>query len=337
MLSPYHIPLLIRYFNGIDIEISERLLRSVPPSEPTLTEEFCALMGVDNQRRENSLEFDIDSLNAALCEHGDLIDANIRIKTHQHDRWLEAYVSQSDFALVIDFEHMMHRDLSLETAYLMQAKRLFPLKDDTYGVTSAFASVDKEQHLRMQALSDILGDDAMKYCLYCPPTYGYEPRSAAAVRALHAKNLWSNIYDFSLGLALHDEIRQSGGVQTGMWIVDAATKPRNAADLHSKAFKRSLPLTWFLLDHFKQEHHYETVGHDGPRRSPGQNERVRAIARGDPREIRRLINDLGDYARKAGLSPENRRVLPATTVTIRLRVGPEDFDIRPEPDFEVSP
>ena len=174
MLSPYHIPLLVRYFNGIDIAVSKRLLRSVPPSEPTLTEEFCALMDVDNQRRESSLEFDIDSLNAALCEHGDLIDADFRIETHQHTGRMEAYVSQSDFALVIDFEHTVLPDLSWGTAYLMQAKRLFPLKDDTYGVTSAFASADKEQHLRMQALSDILGDDAMKYCLYCPPTYGYE-------------------------------------------------------------------------------------------------------------------------------------------------------------------
>ena len=332
MLSPYHIPLLVRYFNGIDIAVSKRLLRSVPPSEPTLTEEFCALMDVRNQRRESSLEFDIDSLNAALCEHGDLIDADIRIETHQHAREMEAFVSQSDFALVINFEHMVRRDLSWETAYLMQAKRLFPLKDNTYGVTSTFTSADKEQHLRMQALSDILGDDAMKYCLYCPPTYGYEPRSAAAVRALHAENLWSNIYDFSLGLALYDEIRQSGGVQTGMWIADAATEPRNAADLHSKAFKRSLPLTWFLLNHFKQEHHYGMAGHEGPRRSQDQNKRVRAIARGDSQDIQNLINDLGDDARKAGLSPENLKVLPASTVTIRLRAGPEGFDMPPSRD-----
>ena len=327
MLSPYHIPLLVRYFNGIDIAISERLLRSVPPSETTLTEEFCALMDMDNQRRENPLEFDIYSLNEALCEHGGLVDADIRIEAHQHAQWMEAYVSQSDFALVIDFEHTVRRDLSWETAYLMQAKRLFPLKDNTYGVTSAFTSADKEQHLRMQALSDILGDDAMKYCLYCPPTYGYEPRSAAVVRAHHAKNLWSYIYDFSLGLAMHDEIRQSGGVQTGMWIVDAATVPRYADDLHSTAFKRSFPLTWFLLGHFDQEHRYGMVGHEGPRRSLGQNGRVRAIARGDSKEIGNLIKDLGDDAREASLSPENRKVLPATTVTIRLRVGPEGFDM----------
>ena len=321
-------------------------------------------MGADDQSRENTLEFDIDNLNKALRVHGvhgDLVDADIRIDTHKHAQSMEAYVSQSDFGLVIDFEHTVRRELSFATAYLMQAKRLYPLdphEDTTYGVTSTFTSVDQNQHLRMQALSTILGNDVMKYCLYCPPTCKYEPNSLEDVRAFHAENLeenlwsyindfmfgvehraenlWSYIDDFTFGVALHDEIRQSGGVQTGMWIVDAATRPGNARDVHSDAFNRSLPLTWFLLNHFKK-HHFEMVVHDGLGLMRDQNERVRQIACGNPDAIRRLINDLGPAARWVGLSPENLKVLPAATVTIQLSVRPEGIDKRPEPDFEPTP
>jgi hypothetical protein len=327
MLSPYHLPLLIRYFDGIDLAISKRLLRRVPPSEPTLTEEFCALMDAHSQRRERSLEFDIDSLNAALGANGDLIEVDFSIETHQHAKWMEAYVSQADFALVLEFENMVLRDRSWHSAYLMQAKRLFPLPTESYGLASTFTSTDRDQQRRIRTLASILSDNAIRYCLYCPPTSGYEPNSAAAVRTLHSANLEEHIFDYSLGLALHDEIKRSGGVEAGMWIVSTQAEPRTAADLHAGAFERAHPLTWFLLQHFGERSRFGGIWKARRSSLSPQIDRVRAIARGDTAAIRALIDELGDDARKADLAPETRKVLPAATVTIRLRVGPEGMDM----------
>lgn len=324
MLGPYHLPLLIRYFDGIDLAVSKRLLRRVPPSEPTLTEEFCALMDAESQRRERLLEFDIDALSAALRAHGELIDVDFSIDAHQHAKWMEAYVSQSDFAFVLECENMVLRDRSWHAAYLMQAKRLFPTTTGTYGVASTFTSTDRGQQRRIRTLANILGESAIQYCLYCPPTSGYELHAASAVRTLHAANLEDHIFDYSLGLALHDEIKRSGGVETGIWIVDTQAEPRTATDLHAVAFKRAHPLTWFLLQHFGERARFGGSWKSGRSSPSHQIDRVSAIARGDATAIRALIDELGDDARKADLAPETHRVLPATTVTIRLRVGPPE-------------
>lgn len=324
MLSPYNIPHLIRYFDGIDLAVSQRLLRRVPPSEPTLTEEFCALMDAATQRREQSLEFDIDALSAALGAHGDLIDVDFTIQVHQHPQWMEAHVSQSDFALVLECENMVLRERSWHTAYLMQAKRLFPEPSGCYGIASNFASTDREQEKRIRALANILGESAIQYCLYCPPTSGYEPKAGAAIRALHAANLEDHIFDYALGLALYDAIKQSGGTESGMWVVDTQAKPHSAVSLHASAFDRAHPLTWFVLQHFSTRARFGNGWRTTPNHDPSAVDRVRAIASGDPAAIRALINDLGDEARKADLAPEAYKVLPATTVTIRFRIGPRD-------------
>src|SRR5215216_715352 len=52
MIGPQHIPLLTAYFGGMDATLSGKLLRLVPPDEPALTNELCALMDAETQRRE---------------------------------------------------------------------------------------------------------------------------------------------------------------------------------------------------------------------------------------------------------------------------------------------
>ncbi len=324
MLSPHQLPLLIQYFDGIDLAVSNRLLRRVPPIEPTLTEEFCALMDADSQRRENLLAFGIDALNKALGEHGEIVEAELKIETHQHATWMEAYVSQSDFALVLEFENTVLPKRSWHTAYLMQAKRLFPERSGVYGVGSAFTSTEPEQQRRIRTLAAILGESAIRYCLYCPPTSGYEPRARSAIRTLHVANLEADFFDFALGLALHDELKRSGGIEAGMWITDTTEEPRMAMDVHAQAFESALPLTWFILQHFGDGRTFRS-GWKASRSAPShQVERARAIAEGDSDAIRALIAELGDEARKPGIDPEKIAVLPARTVTIRVRVGPPD-------------
>lgn len=140
MLTPYQLPLFVRYFDGIDLAVSRRLLRPVAPSETTLTQEFCALMDAGTQRREASLPFDAEALQADLARPGDMVDVQISIETHQHGPRLEAYVSQSDFGLILEYQNTVLPEFNWKAAYLMQAKRLFPQASGSYGLATAVPS-----------------------------------------------------------------------------------------------------------------------------------------------------------------------------------------------------
>jgi hypothetical protein len=93
MISPQYLPLLMKYFDGVDAALSGRLLRAVPPDEPALTNELCALMDAATRCRERLLEFSIDRLNDALAACGDDMRFDLRIETHPHNSRMEAFVS----------------------------------------------------------------------------------------------------------------------------------------------------------------------------------------------------------------------------------------------------
>jgi hypothetical protein len=340
MFTSYHLPHLIRYFDGIDRVISSKLGRRNPPDETTLTDEFCAIMDAENQRRERLIEFDLDALTTALTAHGDMIDVQFVVETHQHPKWMEAYVSQSDFALIIEYDNMVLPEYSWYTAYLMQAKRMFTETKEGYGLRSKFSSTDSEQHNRIHDLVGILGENAVKYCLYCPPTYGYMEKESAAVRAIHAIQLSKRIFDFAEGLALHDAIKKSGGLENGIWITGTSPEPSDASSLHRGAFEHSHPLTWFLIQHMGSDGRVLEYAANRLNQVSGwssspvwkamkthpspQIDRVRAIAACDSQTIKILIKELSKEARKPDLVPERRKVLPASTVRIKIRVGPPD-------------
>lgn len=326
MLTPYQIPLLIRYFDGIDLAVSRRLSRVVPPSETTLTQEFCALMDADAQRREQSLPFDAAALQEALAKPGDMLDMTFSVAAHQHGTRLEAYVSQADFGLILEYSNTVLPALNWRAAYLMQAKRLFPDAIGGYSAASVFSSTSLEQQRRMGDLADILGEPAIRYWLYMPPTNGYEPASASAIRALHARNLAGNIFDYALGLALRDTLERSGGIDAGMWVA-GLTASSTAAGVHSAAFDGADPFTWFVLQHFgrlsSQPVPALELNIEGAR-GRGSVERVTRIAEGDRRAAQDLIDELGERARDKSFDPDTMKVLPAHTVTIRVRSGPPD-------------
>ncbi len=325
MLTPYQLPLFVRYFDGIDLAVSRRLLRPVAPSETTLTQEFCALMDEDTQRREASLPFNVDALQAALARPGDMVDVQISIETHQHGPRLEAYVSQSDFGLILEYQNTVLPEFNWKAAYLMQAKRLFARTAGGYGLTSSFTSISPEQRRRMHDLEAILGRGALRYWLYMPPTLGYDPTSSAEIRALHNRNLSGHIFDYALGLALRDALAQSGGIDAGLWItgLDAGD---TALEIHETAFCTAHPFTWFILAHFSNAP--SSFGLDGCLNSDNRGflgvERVAQIAAGDRQSAQTLIDELGEKARDPDFDPATMTVLPANSVTIKLRSGPRE-------------
>ena len=323
MLGPYQIPHLVRYFDGIDLAVSRRMLRAAPPSEPTLTEEFCALMDAQTQRRERSLDFDSDALTQALTRHGSFVDVDFSIEVHRHSPAMEAYVSQADFGLVLEYQNTVYPSYGWTAAYLMQAKRLFATSSG-YSVYSRFGSTDADQHVRIRALARVLGEEALKYCLYCPPTSGYDARSIGALRTLHETNLADHIFDYAAGLALHAQIQRTGGVESGMWVAGTHNEPANAAGVHADAFRGSWPLTWFIVQHFAPHGRF-AQGKVSWNEDPSEDTaRVKDIATGDSTAVEALIDELGDEMRDTIGSGKHFRVLPGSSVTVRIRVGPAE-------------
>jgi len=320
MFAPHHLPFLIKYFDGIDAFVARKMTRPVPPSETTLTEEFCAMMDAGNQRAERLLGYDLDALNADLASNGYVIDADFQIQVHPHARGMEAYVSQADFGLILEVENRVLPEESWSAAYLMQAKRLFANPSaQGYDLMSGFRSSTSDQDKRIQMLASILGEDAMKYCLYCPQTTGYEATARAGIRTIHATRLGQKIFDFACGLALHDHVLQTGGVDAGIWVAGSKKPIATAFDLHRAAFHGASPFTWFILEHF--DRHSPRLDGLHP---ASASERVMQIAQGDRTACQALIDELGDQARKAEISIENLTVLPASTVTIRMQAGPSE-------------
>ena len=89
MIGLQHIPLLATFFDGVDAALSNRFMRPVPPQEPALTSELCALLDAATQRRERSLKFNVDRLNSSLAALGDDLQFDFRIDTHQHSAKME--------------------------------------------------------------------------------------------------------------------------------------------------------------------------------------------------------------------------------------------------------
>lgn len=335
MLSPYQLPFLIRYFDGIDLAVSRRLSRRVPPSETTLTQEFCGLMDADAQRLEKSLPFDAEALAKAIAAPGDMLDVVFKIDAHQHSQRLEAYVSQADFGLILEYRNTVIPGLDWEAAYLMQAKRLFPNAGGGYSVSSSFSSTSVEQRQRMRHVADILGEAAIRYWLYMPTTSGYESTSASAIRTLHTHNLSHHLFDFAIGLALRDALQSAGGIDAGMWIADLGVGD-NAVDVHRAAFRTTHPFTWFVLQHFgsPSSHGVDVLALNVHCRGRGEPRgRAAQIAAGDRAASEALIDELGDRARDRHFDPRTMTVLPAHTVTISVRSGPADgIDLPPPPE-----
>jgi hypothetical protein len=324
MIGPQHLPFLITYFDGIDAALSGRLLRAVPPDEPALTNELCALMDADTQRREKLLEFNIDRLNAALATCGDDMQFELRIDTHPHNPRMEAFVSQSDLGLVIEYHNHILPSENWFRAYLLQAKRLYRTdRSGEYDDRASFRSVDHRQHRRLEAFAKQFGEEFFRYILYCPPVPYLNAHTAIKVRALHTRNLSRPIYDFVGGLSLFDHLKKSAGrIDAGIWITPVTTMPSRILNVHDQAFQEASPFFWFFLSHF-------AIPITGGHRDHGRIRRHHDPA--DPRDmlIRNVVsgdsNAIEEFLRMAdgesSVKLPEFAILPKSTIMITVTVG----------------
>lgn len=328
MFGPQHLPFVIRYLDGIDHALSRRMGRKHPPDEPAMTNELCAFLDAETQLDEALLQYDVHQLNADLANCGDGVDFHVKIDTYPHNSAMERHVSQSDLGLILKYENRVLPAESWSTAYLMQAKRLFRTKrTQAYDGESVFQATDSAQHQRIRRLAEVFGDDAIKYCLYCPQTTSLPDQTRMQVRALHSRNMNGKIYDFAAGLALRDAIMSDGGFDAGIWISPGTVKPSKLLALHDQAFKSALPFTWFFIEHFMPwgaRGHIGNIIGDKSRINMSSNDRLVDIIIGNEKEVRMLIKELAERGEET-VAPETITVLPRHTITISVTVG-SSFD-----------
>jgi hypothetical protein len=324
MIGPQHLPLLTSYFDSVDAALSGRLLRAVPPDEPALTNELCALMDADTQRREKLLKFNIDRLNAALAACGDDMQFDVRIDTHPHNPRMEAFVSQSDLGLIIEYQNHVLPAENWFNAYLLQAKRLHRAdRSGEYDDRAEFRSVDRRQHARLEAFAKHFGEKFFGYVLYCPPVPHLTAHTATKVRALHTRNLSRPIYDYVGGLSLFDYVKRSSGhIDAGIWITPVTTMPSRILNVHDAAFQGASPFSWFFLEHLTAptSRPHRDRGRIGRHRESGDERAtlIRDVVAGDS-------NAIDEFLRIAdGESPHDLpeiAILPKSTITITVSVG----------------
>lgn len=318
MLAPKHFAPIGRYLDGIDLAVTSKMTRKYPPDETALTGHLCALMDWETQRRERELAFGIDALNQTLEQDQGGLDLEVQIDTVPHSSAYENRVSQADFGLVLEYRNKVLPHLNWSTAYLVQAKRIYPLADQVYGMASRFRAKDADQHERIEALTEILGPRALLYALYTPPLSLLSPSDRTVGHALQTNTLGHKIYDYASGLALHAWLAQPRHrTDPGIWMSRCDWAPTSLRGLYERAWNSALPFTWFFLHQFGSDRRGldEQLWNACDDRST-DDDWVRGIVSGDEVSIDRLLEQL--ESRVAG---PIGRVLPAHTITIGLSVG----------------
>jgi hypothetical protein len=322
MLSLRALQLLLRHFDSIDAGLSRRLLRKRPWPEEALTALLCDLLDGDTQGEE-ALSYPLPQLLADLSSTDEPLGFRARIETHQYPSSVERYVTQSDLGFVVSYQDQFEPQNSFSSAWLLQAKRLFPSRsahDGLYDLRSAFSSRDAEQEQRMRSLRDWAGFDFIRYLLYCPRPNALSQRVREALSHHRATALAGNIFDYALGLQLREDVLSANPTTAaGIFIAPLDNCPKNLAEVHRSLFGASIPFAWFLLHHFDarsslaRRHH---PGHPSSRRDAHPNEEaIEGLVRGDHRALHNsgLLESISDD------TPP--RILPSHTLEIQIVCG----------------
>lgn len=333
MISPKAIHLIIQHFDAIDKAVSKRLNRKRPWSEPSLTSLLCDLMDQETQNEEK-LAYTIECLNRDLSEIDGLLDASFVIETHEYSPQVERWVTQSDLGLVMNFEDHLLPNESWSIAWLLQAKKLFPDKRNTikYSEVSRFESHDIKQAERMKKLEETLGIDFIRYLLYCPRPADLDDITQKKLAHLRNLQLSSNIFDYTLGLELRDELSKiESSLAAGLFISRIDGCPRNLGEVHKGILNTSHPFSWFIANHFSGRDYQgrdRLIRHGrnplkNPKRDMGdainpQGEKiVDAIVKGKEEAIKYVIESCHNNENVT----KEFQILPPHTMTINIGIG----------------
>lgn len=338
MISPKAVRLIIRHFDAIDHAVSKRLVRKRPWHEPALTSLLCDLLDAETQQEEK-INYSISELNKDLSEIDGLLSLSFTIETHEYDSKMERWITQADLGLLVKFEDELLPSDSWTAAWLLQAKRLSPARRDpiTYTEACRFAAMNPDQHARMERLQKIIGISFVRFLLYCPRPSLLDATTALKLMHLRNRNLGNNIFDFTLGLELHEELSsKDSSLSAGLFVTKSTEVPPNLGYVHAGILEDCFPFSWFLASHLVDDgprfqripKRYHSGGR--PRKRPkmlmpdsdGNGSKwAEGIVTGDSKAVECLIETLDEQ--DEGPFP----VLPPHTLTVRVTVG---HDLDPE-------
>ena len=322
MLSPRAIRLLLRHFDALDEVIAHRLTRKRPWQEEALTGLLCDLLDAETQADEK-VAYTLRQLHDDLAKSDEPVGIRLKIDSHQYPKHLERWVTQADFGFIISFQDQFDNSHSTSSAWLMQAKRVFPNRTGAYGPESKFESADAAQDARMKLLRDWAQEDFIRYFLYCPRPKDLPQPVREVLNQARTNALSGDIFDYTLGLELRDDmLSASPTIAAGLFVASLDNAPKTLRDTHAGLFNSTTPFSWFILQHMASGRHsiqHRRQRHESmsePRRGP------RAA------DIERLVR--GDHRVLQGMNlPESLnvetppRVLPAHTIEISVVCGLE--------------
>ncbi len=337
MISPGAVKLVIRHFDAIDRAVAKPLMYKKPWHEPALTSRLCALLDEETQQEYN-INYSTPELNHDLAEMDGLLSFSLTLDTHEYGAHFEGWVTQADLGLLIKFEDELIPSDSWTVPWLLQAKRLYPSRQNpiAYDESCKFTAVDKDQRDRMKELQKIIGVDFIRYLLYCPRPSLLDTTTALKLTHLRNRNLGENIFDFTLGLLLREELsKKDSSLAAGLFVTSSIEVPSNLGNIHERMLHSCFPFSWFLASHLIRDRSFgispsmrdQRLG--GPGGDP-RNERTEwaeGIVTGNPEVVECLIHKLGKNMKPFP-------VLPPHTLTVSVSVGrdldPETRKIRRE-------
>lgn len=318
MISPRALKIILRHFDAIDETLSKRLTRKRPWSEEALTGLLCDLLDNETQLEEN-VSYTLQQVHDDLAKSDEPLSIRLKIDTHQYPKHIEHWVTQSDLGLIVKYQNQFDTSLSRSMAWLLQAKRVFPSgPDNEYSCDSKFKSSDADQHQRMKALQDWAQTDFIRYLLYCPRPKSLDAPIREALNQLRTNALGADIFDYTLGLELRDDLLSaSPTVAAGVFVGSIDNAPDTLGETHSGLFRTTTPFSWFIVQHMAsgRNSHERRFRDLKQLESKAKEKNIERLVRGDHRVLERfdLPNSLSEN------TPP--RVLPAHTIEISITCG----------------
>jgi len=253
MVPPNAVRLIIRHLDSLDRAVSRRPLRKRPWQEPALTSLLCDLLDADTQDDER-LDYPLADLNRDLQQQDGLLSVSFSVETHEYGPKLERWVTQADLGFVVSVTDHLIPDHSWNLAWLLQAKRLTADHNRTgtrYSESSRFGGLDSDQYKRMQRLQQQVGVPFVEFLLYCPRPAMLDQMTRQKLAHLrNSSGLATRIFDYTLGLILHEELGLAeSSLTAGIFVAPLDHVPTVLGEIHFSILERFHPLSWFLASH----------------------------------------------------------------------------------------
>lgn len=328
MLAPAHFELLIRHLDAIDQRVVRRLDRARPWTEPALTSLLCDLLD-DETEHEEDLVFSRRELRDALAGSDEALSVMFSIDTIEYLPEFERYVTQSDVGLILNYNDRISGH-SWERSWLLQAKRATPsIRERPAYRAKSSIKIDQAQHSRLNILADVLGQEAVKYLLYCPRPSSLRHADRAILAQARNEALSGHIFDYLFGQQVYADAMQGGPtLAAGMLMAPCDAVPSTVQAAHRQLTQSIWPFSWFIAMHVAESGGRQAgfLGPD-PKASSDGGRPLSDFLRGDPQAVHDVLRRCAVSNQESSESPLpiddflSGRFLPSHVMTIEIAPG----------------